>query len=277
MVATWNFEFNDLTFGTDDYGVRKVEGLDPPETRTDLIEKAEDHGSFVFARYLTHRTITIEGDLVGDPNNGFEDKVTDLRAAMIPQESVSPLTFLIPGAVEKVVYAKPIRCSFPIDVAYGLGTCEWAVQLVAEDPRIYSSELFATTLVPLVEFGIGFDVAFDLDFGGATGNTASAINEGTFPTPPITRIDGPVTNPKVTNVTVDKFLRVELEVPVGQYLILDHQARTVKLGGTASRYSQLTPDSEWWQLAPGDNDLRFDGEGEGGSTLATVSWRSAWN
>lgn len=273
VTTEWAFDYDGFSFNDDDFGVIKVEGLDPPDIRSDIVEKAEDHGSYVFAQYLSHRLITFEGDLMTDAD--FESRITELRGAFVPRTTAAPLSFLI-GDTEKVVFCKPLRTAFPIDRAYSYGDGRWTVQLVAEDPRIYSAELQSGTLTPFTANGIGFDVAFPVDFGGGEGGSMGMVNAGVFGTPPITRIDGPVTNPKVTNVTVDKFLRVDITLAVGEFLILDHAARTVMLNGESSRYSQLTTDSEWWNLEAGSNTIRFDGSNTGGATQVIVTWRDAW-
>jgi hypothetical protein len=128
--------------------------------------------------------------------------------------------------------------------------------------------------------GLTWNLSWNLNWGGAsTGNSFTATNGGTFTTPFTVRFDGPVTNPSIENVTTGEKLKLSadggLVLGVGEFVELDTDARTVLLGGTASRYSKLSSDSTWFDLPPGNTTLRFLGTTAGSPTM-TVKFRSAW-
>jgi hypothetical protein len=57
---------------------------------------------------------------------------------------------------------------------------------------------------------------------------------------------------------------------------VDFDAKTVVLNGTASRYSTLTTDSTWWEIAPGTVNVRYAADTFDPASLLTLVWSSAW-
>jgi len=94
-----------------------------------------------------------------------------------------------------------------------------------------------------------------------------------MPTWPTFRVNGPVTNPYLENITTGEFLYITYTLGVGEWLDIDFKDKTVLLNGESSRY--YTKSGTWWMLQPGDNNVRLGGTTTG-SPSATVSWRDAW-
>jgi len=109
----------------------------------------------------------------------------------------------------------------------------------------------------------------------STGGALNLANNGNFfSNHPIT-IEGPVTNPRVESLTQGKTLAMDIVLGVGETLVLDAESRTVLLNGTASRYNTLTTESEWFDLQPGNNEVRFQAATPTAATM-TITWRSSW-
>lgn len=70
-------------------------------------------------------------------------------------------------------------------------------------------------------------------------------------------------------------MRVDLNLPAGQWLDIDTRARTVLLNGdpAASRRGQAVGD--WPLLQPGTSTLRFAAAEESSGTV-TARWRDGW-
>lgn len=279
-LNTWEFSYNGLTFGGDQpHGITTISGLNPPDARIDETERASDHGSFIYAQFLSARTITIEGDVEGTDVSDFDTKITQLKAAFTPQANHLPMLMSVPGGVTKRIYCKPTKVSYPVDINYNLLYATWAVELMAEDPRIYSDASYSSDLMAAIANGIGFNLAFNVNFGGTTGGglTQTITNQGNFPTLPVVVVYGPAANPVLRNLTTGYSLNLAITLGTTEYLIIDFAARTIVLNDLSSRYSSLLVGSKWWALQPGANTIQFSATGTAGSTKATLSYRDAWN
>ncbi|MFF5801590.1 phage distal tail protein [Streptomyces albogriseolus] len=111
---------------------------------------------------------------------------------------------------------------------------------------------------------------------GASGRII-ATNEGASDAFPVLRIDGPVANPAVEQVTTGGSLIIDATLQAGEHLVIDTRSRAVLLMGSSPRRSWVRGGSSWPVLQPGDNELAFRGSalpGDPGQTsLLTVSWR----
>ncbi|MGY0067725.1 phage distal tail protein [Streptomyces sp. QTS137] len=105
----------------------------------------------------------------------------------------------------------------------------------------------------------------------------TAVNEGASAAYPVLRLDGPVANPAIEQVTTGAILTLDATLQTGEYLIIDTRTRAVLLMGSTPRRSWVRAGSSWPVLQPGSNELAYRGSalpGETGqSSLLTVSWR----
>jgi hypothetical protein len=158
------------------------------------------------------------------------------------------------------------------------GSC----QFEALDPITYGDE--ETSAVTTREVaGVGVELPEQLPWSlpAGSGGGLSVTNAGNRNAPWTARLDGPLTYPEINHTQSGRRLYLSLDanggvdLASGQYVIIDSKDRSVLLNGTSDRRSQLTIDSEWWDLPPGQNDfiLRADA---GAGTL-TVTTRDAWH
>ena len=276
----YEFEYNGLVFGANnDIGLTYVTGLDPVDIREDNVTKSAEHGSFIFANWLDERRIILEGDIAVSNPSLLEAQINLWRLAFNPRPTPIPMYFQLPSTGVRFVNCVPIRRSLPVDRLYQIGAAQWRAELAAEDPRIYGNALNNQDIDAVSTLAIGIDLPIDFPFGfgGGASGSANAINAGSFDSPPTLRIDGPCTTPMVHNITAGKFVKFNITLATGEFLIVDHLRKTVMLGGTASRYSTMDANSAWWMLLPGTNSLQFVANGaQPGVTGVTVSWRDAW-
>lgn len=242
------FEYAGVLLGADtDYELTEIDGLQPTDSREDVVEKSTQHGAWVYAQLLKERRVTLEGFVLDNDPAVFQGKIDALIAALLPKTVEVPLRFKMPGwAGDRRVYGVPVKRSYSTDLEYSLGFSRFAVQFLCGDPRAYDD-------VESTRTGAGV-----------------AANDGTMPTAPIATIDGPSTNPRVTNSTTGEFVQVNVTVGSGEQLVIDFAAKTIELDNV-SVYGDFDPDSTWWDLQPGNNTIGFTG----GGTLE-LRWRHAW-
>jgi hypothetical protein len=287
VTNDYELEFAGLLFGGEtDYGFVRAEGLaDNPEVRSSDQTRLRRHGMIPGDDFVGGRSVVIDLEVFGDTTTAFATNLTALKTAFAPGSAEQALSFKVPGVAgggTRLLYARSRKLALPLETSFYFGMPIASVEFFATDPRIYdtSQQAPSTGLTASVAGRPSGNFVWNLTWGGAsTSNIIVANNVGSFTTPCVIRFDGPVTNPQVENVTQGKLLKLTADggitLAAGEFLEIDTDARTILLGGTSSRYSKLSSDSAWFDLAPGLNSLRFIGTTAGAPTM-TVSWRSAW-
>jgi hypothetical protein len=94
---------------------------------------------------------------------------------------------------------------------------------------------------------------------------------------PILEIQGPVTNPRITNGgDSNRGIRLDLVISAGQTLILNANDRTATLGGV-DQSDKIRTDNQWWVLNPGNNLITFTRSNTPASTgILTIKWWNSW-
>jgi hypothetical protein len=105
----------------------------------------------------------------------------------------------------------------------------------------------------------------------------TAVNDGASDAYPVLRIDGPVANPSIEQVTTGQTLVIDATLGDGEYLLIDTRTRAVLYMGSTPRRSWVRAGSTWPLLQPGSNELAYRGGpvsgGSGTPSLLTVTWR----
>jgi hypothetical protein len=280
LSADWQLSYNGLVVGTStDYDVVAVDGLDGlPELRTSDTVRPSDHGMFAGRDLAAGRTIELTLEIYGATDGAFRTNVDALGVATLLRDDELALAFKLPGFTDdRQVFCRPRRRSLPLDLNYSSRLAPAIVQFFATDPRIYAAtETVLGVGLPAASGGLAWPLVWPLSWGTATSGTVSADNAGTFPTRPVVRFDGPLTGASIENVTAGKTFRFKTSfvIAAGEYVEVDFNDHTVLLNGTASRYSQVASNSQWWEIAPGANEVRLGGVS--GSGTADITFRSAW-
>lgn len=170
-------------------------------------------------------------------------------------------------------------------------TAQW----VCPSGLIESAELHTATILPGaggvdgIEFGptVEFGTTVEFPFIEPPG-TVQIENAGDRDAFPVVRAFGPfgiegsaADETEIGNVTTGKTLVLAgLGISVGDYLEIDFRRKTILVNSLAdqSRYQYLTfPDSAWWTLAPGVNEVSFRPNTFSGNANAVVYWRDAYS
>lgn len=269
--------FNGLNFGAGtSFGVFQREGLeDLPAIRSSDEDRPQEHGQFAGVDYVGPRQVILGLRAVARDLATFDNLKQQLQAAFQVSASEIPLYF---DNSTRMVKARCRRRQIPLELGKKLMAADVLVEFLATDPRIYDAIVTQASIgLPTNTGGMTFPASFPLAFGSVgTGGLLTLVNSGTFPTRPVLTIQGPIDNPVVENVTAGRLLSFGISLASTDSLIVDLDARSVLLNGTASRRSSLRTGSSWWELAPGSSTIRFRANTYQAGAVLTVSYRSAW-
>lgn len=254
-------EWNGTLWGpSTPFVVQTIEGWRSLPSLDNLnVERPSRHGAWAARRLAQQRLVTIrlQPQAFSDPTL-VDDLLSELDAVtgVLEDETEWPLVIKGYGDAQLVFGAIADR-DIPMDALYSVGAPSVSLLIVCSDPRRYS----------LTRTGV--DLAKDA--------TVSLTNAGNTGTHPILRITGPVTDPAITNLTLDRVLEFDVVIASGDQMVIDTDAGTVVVG-SESRLSTLTgasvPVTEF-VLGRGVNDLEYTAA-SGGTAPVVVLYRDSW-
>lgn len=284
LATTFTLELRGLAMGGLDtdypFANKPLEGFGSLSYRGEPRDRAGAHGQLPPRQLLSGRLLRWAVNVLGDDGDEVEELLAALASALAPvtpEEGTLDLLIRLVGG--RTYLARGVVTRTAGDDSYlPQLTPLRDVEFTATDPRFYSAEEHqAEAPAPETSGGLGFPHGFPHAFGTATSGALALANEGNFWTPPVVTIEagaGGLTNPTYTLGETGEVMRIAIALAEGESLTIDHDARTVLLGGTASRSTAVDRSvSSWFELPPGDSTLDFTASGEG--TL-TVAWRDAW-
>lgn len=278
-------EFRGLLLGSDTpYGNLKLNGWGTmPDIRLGNKPRNSGHGSTPGSMYAADRVVTWDFKMWPD-RAGFEAACTALeQATAVPRGTTEfPLVIRTRG-VPRYVNARCTKRVLPEDRLFYAGVPEGALQWVASDPRRYDlgeSTVAISGSTPGAG-GLVYPIVYPLDYGIApTTPTAIAVNDGTVETHPVLTFIGPMSIPRAINATLSWQIEFNVDLLLGQTLIVDTWAGTVLLNGTSDRaYARtgLSVPVRQFVLDPGPNNLVLAPASVNGPGAAVqVAWHSAY-
>lgn len=282
----------DIEFGqVDASGIswlwQKVQGWDGPDVQGGgVIARSGDHGAWASPQYFAARTLTLTVT-ASAPTQALRDVARAELQQAVPVSGLAQLRYDEP--IPKYAW---VRRSGKITETYPtLTDATFTVGLVAPDPRKYAT-VQRSILIGLTPAGAGggmvepFTVPFTLASAPPPG-TSVATNSGSFLSPPVAVVTGPITAPTLTNTTTGQTVSwSSLTLNTGDTLVVDFLNRQGYVNPSTVSYNAGIPSaggtywpadisSSWWQLAPGDNQVAFGGAARSGATAAYY-WHDAY-
>jgi hypothetical protein len=153
----------------------------------------------------------------------------------------------------------------------------------APDPRWYSPSL---TTVPVTPQSLAYpsDAGFNVPGSGpegtfllqgrSWGNPFTITNSGSAPTEPSIEVLGPVKNPSLYNLTINKAVKLFVDVPETGKITVDMREGQVQMEAYGSVYpiTRISNDTDFWALRPGLNVLLLAADEPKSVGNATISW-----
>lgn len=278
----YEYEFNGFRFGKGTkILVQRIEGLDLPDTQYADADRPNDHGGFPGRPVIRPRKVTLGLRVVDEDVDNMEALRRDMGEAFQPSEEERPFVWQRPGVGKRMIYARCYRAASPYEVAAAWSNVEFIAEIRAMDPRIFETRKRTLTFgMTGLSGGRTYDKTYDYTYGdvqslGDVGRMM-ATNVGSFPTAPKITVSGPVRDATIENVTTGKSIRIKEGLADDESLVLDMDKRSARLNGTQDRRYYVDDASDWWDLKPGDNDIRFTGSQFEENASVLIEWQSAW-
>ena len=269
-------EYNGVLIGGDTgYEIVSANHFDLPELRTSDVNRPQRDGQFAGTDFMAGKSIHLQLEAWSSDDVDLGSRLTVLMAAFAPGVTADLVTN-IPGLGLIKMECRVRRRSLPMNIDQVGGLTRFAVDLYAVDP-VWKSN--ATSQVELgltdVSGGLSFPLTFPISFGETNDGSVNLQNDGSYESFPVIVISGPVTDPSLENRSQGKTLSFTGTVAADETLVIDFNARSVLLDGSANRYAWLDDSTKWWSLDPGTNDIWFDGTSAGSPTCLCY-WSDAW-
>jgi phage-related protein len=233
--------------------ISSVQGLDNAPFRVQQHDMEGQDGGYVDSEFETVRTVTIEGTAYANPTS-METYLDSLKANYAPHKLPKPFYFMT-DAGQRVVFGKSQGFRYSKDEMRRRGTANFQIQIICEDPRIYTDTLITNSATR------------------ATGSVSVTVG-GNRPTPAKITLTGSITSPTVTYTRTGAVMAFTgYTLGAGQQIVIDLINRTVVQAGVSKR-NAMTLTGTWFMLEPGVNTFNYGGTGS--TATIAVETRSAW-
>lgn len=278
-LLPFQLSYNGLVFGQGcDVQLVSITGLrEKPAIRSSDVSRPRKHGSFAGRTLFGERIVTMTLQVFGDTVQPFETVLAGVAAAfpnIADPGSQLPLQYLMPGwATPRQVTGRPTKGGWPVNTDYAAHKALIPVEFTCNDPLIFdTASQSVTTGLPSPTAGLRFPVTFNASFGASSGGTLELGNAGDEAAPAVFTFTGPATWPQL--IMGSATLGFQVTLGAGDTLVVDTDAETAVLNGTASRVGTLMPGSSWFYIPPGGASVGFttvDSSAVAGTVTANLS------
>jgi hypothetical protein len=245
-------EWDGLLMGVDTYfGYKSLTGWDdlPASDSGDAL-RPHTHGEVAGSMWAQGRIISFDTQIWSQQVDFPVLRQEFMRRMQITQEEKT-LTIRQHGET-LMAFARVVNRSWPIDKRYFGGYPIATIQWKATDPRRYSLieqsfDLHAPVNSGGLEWvaggGLDWATGGGLDWGTIVSGASAIVNGGLSDTPIRFEFHGPLTGPYYVLAPGSFTLGFDLDLAVGETLMVDARLGTVTLAGV-DRYYTLTLDSD---------------------------------
>ncbi|MER7507087.1 hypothetical protein ABTX82_01860 [Streptomyces lavendulae] len=251
-----------------------LKGWSSAPARVEFQPRQADHGAWPSPVYLDGRPVTITGKIAAPTTAARDAAIERLIAAV----SLTDTTLTVSETIPKQLTLRRsgdllIEMINPYSVTY-------SALMTAADPRRYSTTLQTqSTGLPSTTGGLTVPVTLPINLtSSVTGGAFTLINDGSIGTRPVFTIQGPAINPIIACTHPDGStdqLSYAATLVLGDSLVIDTDAHSVILNGTASRRRYLS--GSWPEIGPVSSlAVQWSAPVYDAAALLTGTCRSAW-
>ncbi len=275
----WQLEVDGLVIGAGTpYIITGIEGLGIPDVNSSDLPRPHRGGSFQGFDQVGARPITISMIVTGTDSLDCKANLDALASVwyLHQGEADRPMTVKLPGTVEKYVIGRPRRLAYDNLAHLKSRNVTVTAEYFSHLPAVYSSVEYSPVVnLPVQSGGQTFPQVFPLAFGSGESGVTEIVNAGNYTVSPVVRIYGQCVNPRIEHVDSGKIIDLATTINTGDWIDVDMDARTILLNGTASRRIALRGGSQFWDLLPGSQGVRFLADSYSGAYV-TVTYRDSY-
>jgi hypothetical protein len=184
---------------------------------------------------------------------------------------------------QKQIFMKPLYVELSETTKQGF-VQPFQILAKIKDPTIYGGTLqTASTGQANPSTGAGsavYSFTYPIAYGSSVFSvSADCNNTGTLPVYPVDiTVNGPVTNPRVTNTKTGEFIEVDITLSSTHdqlNIIYDKDTLNINVNGVNAA-SHLTTSSTLWKVRPGTNTIQLSGQSLSTGAIAQVQFYSGW-
>lgn len=269
---------NDIFLGGDKgYHIQApISGLTAPAIRTADGVRAGVDGGYVSSQLYGFRTIVISGFYIGKNC----EEADQLRLDLMTKLHIRYLyPILITTFSGRHYFTEAYISDVKSDITNPLSG-EYQITLLCPDPIIYDGGNGVSPDSAIMEQMFykekegGFKLEYPVPVQWTSGQLSTEIkNTGTVDNFPRITLRGKFTNPKITNLTTKKFIKLSVSTTEDDVIVIDMKTRIITKNGVTIA-STKTEDSSWWNLLPGSNLLTLETDSRADNTFGTITWKN---
>jgi hypothetical protein len=255
-----------------------IQGMDFPATRTSVLARPGEHGSYFPSQLYGERRVTLQGIVYATTVATHETRRSDLEKILdierdtygLPKQKVLKFTTQNGVALRWLCVA---ASSLKMDVT-DIMHSRFLVDLVG-DYNIEASAATTQAFTLSVSGGWTLPVTLPAAWAGSSGNQFTLVGGTTDAWPTIT-FTGVLSNPSMRNITTGKTFALTYNCGATETITANMRDKTVTNNIGTNLINYVTPASEWWTIQPGNNVVNFSTSGGSDTGTASFSYRKAY-
>ncbi len=263
------------------YFVTKFDGASGLDADVQTIKSPHQDGATYLETLLPARALTIEGAILASKLSDKQSARRNLLHVFSPKLGIAELQVDWIGVtrVMRVVVDQAPVFSDDRRSPYQ----KFLIALLAPLPFWLDPAVNRQDMADWVG-GFQFPLLLPTMFAGRSTRTNTVVrNAGDVPTPLIITFRGGAVNPKIIHVDTGQFIQVRREIPATQELIIDTAFGNKRVllrdnltGQTQNAFAYIDPDSSFFSLETGDNQLNFSSDAGVANTAVQLRWMSRY-
>lgn len=150
-------------------------------------------------------------------------------------------------------------------------------QFLAKTPEIPGTTEKTATVTVSTGGSLSIPLSLPVSFEGGVDGSQTITNAGDEVAWPIITLNGPLTNPRITNADTEEYLQLNLTISSGNSVVVDMRNRTVIQNGSLNQISKVTELSTWWSIDPGSNQIVLETSASDPGGNAVLAWHDAYS
>lgn len=260
--------------------IESLEGIGEVDADIQDQEAPYTDGTTYIDTMLSPREISLEGKITPVDKKIIKEYRREIIKVCSPKLGLGKITLELDGDTKQIQAVLDGGPAFP---ERGMDAFqEFQIDFLCPDPYWQDLNQVSRSLRAYEgKFTLPFTLPFKL---GKQGDRTTLNNEGDVPAPVHIDMQGPVTNPRITNDTTGEFIQINGSVARDEILHIDtspskKRIEVYKGDKVRSIFGRLAYEqgASFWQLLPGANDVSYVADEGNSDAIVAVSWHSRYS